>query len=178
MSNLSHVWKYWRKEKEPTRMHCLLCNCVLSTNNAGNGKKHMKYKHKAEYEEVQRLDDEMRDPLKRPLPAGSSMLGVPKKRAKEDQDLGLGNELFSFEQLTSFLLPSLAAETPPVEEEKVEPPPEQPEVANGDANLLNKSLKLRAVELLIDVEGQEEPVRLSFPCGQSTNVASILAQLL
>ncbi|KAI6232528.1 hypothetical protein M3Y95_00495300 [Aphelenchoides besseyi] len=178
--SVSCVWQYWERLTNPPRMRCQLCSAVLATLNAGNAKKHMRYKHLDTYTKVQLEDERVRDQLKR-SDDGQIVGGAQKRKRKSTSSLESGG--LTIEQLTSLLIPPSinfdAEETSHTQNPLESLSVAVESTANADEPLeLNKKLKLRSVELVFDVEGSES-IRLSLPCNQeSTTVASILAQLI
>ncbi|KAI6209593.1 hypothetical protein M3Y96_00237300 [Aphelenchoides besseyi] len=158
----SCVWKYWERLRNPARMRCLLCNAVLATLNAGNAKKHMRYKHLDTYTKVQSEDERVRDQMKR-SDAGQIVSGAQKRKRKSTSSLESGG--LTIEQLTSLLIPPSinfdVEETSHTREALESPSVAVESTVNVDEPLeLNKKLKF-------------------LPCNrESTTVASILAQLI
>lgn len=94
----SCVWQYLDRLEEPTRMVCRLCHTTLATHNCGNAKKHLRYKHMAEFFEVQATDIQSRSTI---YQNKLSSTGKVQKKSKQSPSR------LTIDQITALLMPKL-----------------------------------------------------------------------
>jgi hypothetical protein len=82
--------------EEPTRMFCRLCETTLATHNCGNAKKHLRYKHIAEFFEVQATDIQSR--------SGLTTNKVHKKSVYSNRQ---SPKRLTIDQITALLMPKI-----------------------------------------------------------------------
>jgi hypothetical protein len=98
----SCVWQYLDRLDEPTRMICRLCHTTLATHNCGNAKKHLRYKHLAEFFEVQATDIQSRSSVYQNK--ASTVGKVHKKPTTSNRQ---SQNRLTIDQITALLMPKI-----------------------------------------------------------------------
>jgi hypothetical protein len=137
----SSVWKFLDRLDEPTRMICRLCHTTLATHNCGNAKKHLRYKHLAEFFEVQATDIQSRSAVYQ------NKINAAGKIQKKCSNRQSPNRL-TIDQITALLMPKvettdfLPTESP---EQTSEEPNDEQHSSDFDPNvaILRKTIKMQ-----------------------------------